>query len=91
MPDQRLTKRVFLWDLKLTNLNSNMSTWTNEVKEILARNDLSYTFALNIFDVKSTIETLAKSLHQKDLQKLKNQCTGLPKLRTYITVADFSC
>ena len=89
MPNQRLTKRVFLWDLNLTNTNQFINTWSKEVKGILGRNDLSNIFALNIFDVKTTIETVAKSLHQKDLQKLKNQCAGLPKLRTYITVADF--
>ena len=81
MPDNRLTKKVFLWDRSMSEEGN--STWSNEVKSILTRNNLNDIFNINIFDLKSTIDTLKKSLHHKDLTKLKNLCVALPKLRTY--------
>jgi hypothetical protein len=89
MPDQRLTKRIFLWDLNFSSANINVQTWGTEVKDIFTRNDLANTFSTNIFDLKSMVESLRKSLFDKDQLKLKNECGHLPKLRTYNLVADF--
>ena len=82
MPDNRITKKVFLWDKSLSE-NPTFQTWSGEVKSILARNNLETTFGLNIFNLSSTIEQLKNSLFSKDLIKLNDLCLGMPKLRTY--------
>ena len=88
MEPSRLTKKIFLWDCKLTE-DSNISTWGGEVKDILSRNNLQQVFRDNIFDIKTTTANLKDSLQVKDLQKLKHQCL-MPKLRTYNLIADFT-
>ena len=90
MPDQLLTKQIFLWDQKFSANNCNFSTWSKEIKEILMRNNLANIFSTNIFDIKSSVESLKKSLLDKDQQKFKSDCKPMPKLRTYNSVADFS-
>ena len=50
MEDSRLTKRILLWDLKLSE-SSNFSTWSKEVKEVLSRNNMNEVFPNNIFSV----------------------------------------
>ena len=88
MHPARLTKKIFLWDQKLTE-TSGISTWGREVKDILTRNNLQGVFNENIFDVKATIEMLKSSLLKKDQLKLKNDC-AMPKLRTFNQIVDFS-
>ena len=65
MDSARLTKKIFLWDQKLTE-TSEISTWGREVRDILTRNNLQGVFYQNIFDLKVTIETLKSSLSLKD-------------------------
>ena len=89
LPDSRITKRIFLWDLQISE-RSNFSTWSKECKEILNRNDLSDVFTQNIFDVKVVTNALKAKLALKDQLKLKNQAKGLPKLRTFCQISDFS-
>ena len=89
MPDSCLTKRIFLWDQNCSS-NQNITTWGQEVKQILCRNDLAGTFSVNFFDLKSTIDTLKNSLLIKDQIKSENVCKTLDKLRTYNQIADFS-
>lgn len=86
MQNDRLTKRVFLWDLKLTSSQS-ISTWSKEVKDILSRNNLISTFSLNTFNLKLIIDSLKSSLKQKDLAKLHAEVQNSPKLRTYVNVS----
>ena len=88
MPPNRLTKKIFLWDFNIT-VNSRLSTWGKETREILNRNNMNQIFQTSIFDLKSIIENLKTSLLIKDQQKIKNQCS-MPKLRTYNLIADFS-
>ena len=89
LPDSRLTKKIFLWDLKFSE-NNNFATWSKEIKDILKRNDFEGTFSANIFDLKSTINSLQSTLSQKDQIKRKNQCKNLPKLRTYNQITDYT-
>ena len=86
MPNERLTKRVFLWDVNLNN-NHSISTWSKEVKDILTRNNLIGTFSLNPFNLKLIIDTLKTSLVQKDLARLHAEALRSPKLRTYINIS----
>ena len=89
MPNSLLTKKVFLWDLNLSE-NSNFSTWTKEVQEVLNRNSAMQLFTSNLFDVKSAITEIRSSLLKKDQQGLENQCRRLPKLRTFAKISEFS-
>ena len=75
MPDNRLTKQIFLWDFNITRI----STWGREEKEILKRNNMQQFFNNNIFDAKSIVDTLKETLLTKDMTKIKNQCS-MPKL-----------
>ena len=88
MSDSRLTKKIFLWDFKLTE-QSRISTWGREARDILTRNNLNQIFQISIFDLKSIIENLKESLLKKDQFKIRQQCS-MPKLRTYNLIADFS-
>ena len=89
MPNNLLTKKVFLWDLNLSE-SSNFSTWTKEVKEVLLRNNSMDLFTNNIFDVKTAITEIRACLVKKDQNKLENQCKKLPKLRTYNLISEFA-
>ena len=71
MPPNRLTKKIFLWDFNIT-VNSRLSTWGKETREILNRNNMNQIFQTSIFDLKSIIENLKTSLLIKDQQKIKN-------------------
>ena len=88
MSPKRLTNKIFLWDYNISE-SARFATWSKETKQILSRTNLQEVFNLNIFDVKETIEKLKASLLQKDLAKLKTQCS-MPKLRTYNLIAEFS-
>ena len=70
MPDNLLTKKIFLWDLHLTE-NTNLKTWTKEVREVLQRNDSMTLFTTNIFDIKNAVAEIKNSLLAKDQQILK--------------------
>ena len=87
MPDSRLTKRIFLWDLQLSE-RSNFSTWSKEARDILARNNLKEVFTSNLFDAKIVTENLKDVLHRKDQLKLMNKCQTQPKLRTYKQITE---
>ena len=65
--------------------------WSTEIKSILGRNSLGQAFSSFPFDIKSTIDTLQKSLLLKDQTKWKTHCKNMPKLRTYVKLDDFFC
>ena len=89
MKDNLLTKKIFLWDLKISE-GSNFNTWSDEVKTILDSNNAMELFTSNIFDVKSTINSMRDSLLAKDQQNLKEQCQSKSKLRTFNCISSFS-
>ena len=89
MSETRITKKIFLWDRELWH-SGRAHTWTEEVESILDRNNMKETFNLNIFSLKDAIDRLKVSLISKDMAKLKNLCHNLPKLRSYVSLADFS-
>ena len=62
MPNERLTKRVLMWDINMTSLNPDMSTWSKEVKIILEENDLLGSFSLNLFNMCLIISNLINSM-----------------------------
>ena len=83
MPEHIITKRIFLWDVNLTEVRTDLSTWSKDVKDILARNSLLGTFSLNPFNLSSILSNLRESLAVKDQEKILNNGKNLSKLRTY--------
>ena len=87
MCNDRLTKKIFLWGQRLSKEPGVFSTWSNEVNEILQRNNLY--FSSSNFDLDSAILTLKASLLQKDQLMLKKKANHSPKLRDYVLFAGF--
>ena len=90
MDDSHLTKRILNYDL-IFGQNGTRSCWSTEVKEIFSRNNLGRSFSSFPFNLKVTIDMLSQSLLLKDQTRWKNDCSTMPKLRTYITFQDFFC
>ena len=81
LPDDRLTKKIYIHDQFFMNQNPNFQCWSSEIRQIIARNDL-------IFDIESVpskviCKNLENSLLQKDVAMFRTQCLRSPKLRTY--------
>ena len=81
LPDDRLTKKIYIHDQFFMNQNPNFQCWSYEIRQIIARNDL-------IFDIESVpskviCKNLENSLLQKDVAMFRTQCLRSPKLRTY--------
>ena len=87
MSEDRLTKRVFLWDLNLTQNNRISSIWSQEIKYVLSRNSLVSFFSLDLFNLKFIIKTLQDSLKLKDLGRLHAESCKSTKLRTYVHIS----
>ena len=81
MDDNRLTKKILLYDQDFSKYNPNLSTWTSELKNIISRNNL--TFSMDNIAPKSLLGLLGDSLLYKDLHMFRQDCLKLPKLRTY--------
>ena len=80
MSNNRLTKKIFLYDQYMSKCNPNISTWSNEITQILVRNNLF--FAVNSLNQKPFLEILNESLLKKDIDMFRKECSKLPKLRT---------
>ena len=89
MDDQRLTKKVYLWDRKL-NDSGRIKTWSSEVRDILDRNGLINIYTQNIFSLDNVSKALKQSLFKKDQNNWKSKCLPLPKLRTFNKFKNFS-
>ena len=83
MPENRITKRVFLWDISLSEARPDLTTWSKNVKDILTRNSLQGIFSLNPFNLSMISNNLRESLVLKDQEKIFNNCKIFSKLRTY--------
>ena len=79
MNDNLLTKKVFLWDLKVAE-TSKFSTWSDEVKSILDSSNLMELFTLNLFDLRYTIDCIRDIFFARDQENLREQCLIKPKL-----------
>ena len=81
MSNNRLTKQIFLYDQFFSKSSPNLDTWSNEVMQILSRNNLF--FVVNSVAPKLAIKMLQDSLLTKDCANFTKECSKLPKLRTY--------
>ena len=88
LPDTRLTKRVFLSDLR-TSKYGTVNCWSTEIHSILNNNGLGHYFS-NSGDDKYIIKSLTDSLLKFDIEYFQNSCLSSPKLRTYVNMVDFS-
>ena len=81
MPDDRLTKQIFIYDQYFMQQNSNLQCWSSEVKQIMFRNNL--VFSVDTVPPKLLCKNLENVLLSKDVSMFRNQCSKSPKLRTY--------
>ena len=82
MSDDRLTKKIFLYDQMLALENENFPCWTNKIKQIVSRNNMM--FILDSYSPKQVVNILQDSLYNKDVEMFRKQCRQSPKLRTYV-------
>ena len=76
MPDERLTKQVFLWDKLICTKN-----WSFEVKQILSEVNMLQNFLDN---QPVNLSHIQNRLFEADKIKWRSDVTLTPKLRTYI-------
>ena len=89
MADDRLTKKVLKWDIKLNNAEI-VHTWYSEVKQILFDCNFQNIYENNcMFPLKPTIAAMQTTLKSKQNNELKIECLPMPKLRTFNVFKDF--
>ena len=81
MPDDRLTKKMFIYDQYFMQQNQNLQCWSSEIKQIIIRNNL--VFSVDTVPPKLLCKNLENILLTKDVAMFKTQCAKSPKLRTY--------
>ena len=84
MENNRLTKKIFLYDQNFCSENQDKTCWSTEVNNILNRNNL--LFSIDNHSPKIAVQMLKDSLLQKDLHMFRTKCLVAPKLRTYNTL-----
>ena len=90
MDDNRLTKKVLLWDRSLNDHNV-VSSWSNEVKSIFYNSSLHSTYDTgNPFPLKCVLDTIKQNFKLDQEQYLKYECEQKPKLRTFISFKKFN-
>ena len=87
MSDERLPKKIMLWD-KTVSEQFNFQTWYKEVKTIFETHNMLDFFGHGS-SVPSTIVKLKESMKLKQDVELMIKCTEKPKLRTFVTFKDF--
>ena len=81
MPDDRLTKQIFICDQYFMQQNPNLQCWSSEIKQITLQNNL--LFSVDNVPPKLLCKNLEKVLLAKDISMFRNQCLKSPKLRSY--------
>ena len=90
MDDNRLTKKVLLWDRSLNDLNV-VSSWSNEVKSIFYNSSLHSCYdSGNPFPLKCVVDTIKQNFKIDQEQFLRNECEQKPKLRTFSSFKKFN-
>ena len=90
MSENRLTKKVFLWDKNLNDSNQ-MSSWSSEIKSIFSDCNMLHIYDnCSPFNVKSTTTEMQLLFKIQQQNYLKAECQTKPKLRTFIKIKNFS-
>ena len=81
MENCRLTKKIYLYDQYFSLCNPQSSTWSNEIADIVSKNNLSDV----VFSQppKIVLSLLESSLVSRDQFKFRSDCLKSDKLRTY--------
>ena len=83
MSDQRLTKKIMLWDRELNETNL-VNTWSTEVREISNECGLLPLYEFKEpFDIKVAVGTMKEAYYGKQCAKLKLECQVKPKIKNF--------
>ena len=89
MEDNRLTKRIYMWD-RFLNESDLISSWPNEVKNIFSEAGLSSTYDTNLIVNKSDIIANITNYFRADQsRRMQQECQGKPKMRTFLRFKSF--
>lgn len=83
MPNDRLCKRIFMWDWNLKKKN-----WSAEIRNILDETGMSYLKSCTVVysdHMQEIIKSAETMLMNKEITKWKNDLVSQSKLRTYCT------
>ena len=89
MNDNRLTKRVFLWEKERSGAN-----WFSELKSVfhmIGREDLIAVLSPDNINLSVLLAEAEKKLMHIEVTKWKNDIMNSPKLRTYILFKEIVC
>ena len=81
MENCRLTKKIYLYNQYLSQCNPQLSTWSNEISDIVAKNNLCEVVFTQ--PPKVVLRLLENSLASRDQYKLRSDCLKSDKLCTY--------
>ena len=81
MENCRLTKKIYLYDQYFSLRNPQSSTWSNEIADIVSKNNLSDVVFTQ--PPKIVLSLLESSLVSRDQFKFRSDCLESDKLRTY--------
>ena len=84
MSNSRLTKQIFLYDQYFIYFNNTLTTWSQEIQNIIAKHDLHQV--IDRFTPKPVLKLLHDLLHTSDISRLKTECWRSNKLRTSNTL-----
>ena len=89
MDNDRLTRKIMLWDKKL-NEDNIVQSWTNDIKQIFIDCNLMEVFESETgFNKKHIIETMRSCFLVQQRSLLQEECLLKPKLRTFLMFKDF--
>ena len=89
MENNRITRKVFLWD-KFLNNEKIVNTWYNEVKSILYETNFQYIHESNCqFPLRTTINAVQNSLRFIQNENCRIECNSMPKLKKIVLFKDF--
>ena len=88
-PNNRLMKRIYIWD-KYLNESEQISSWSGEIKSILYANNLNVVYdSQQVFAVKHIVKQLEETLFRKQLILVENACKDKPKLKNFSNIQRF--
>ena len=89
MEDDRLTKKIYIWD-KSVSERRNIQTWSSEIRSVLYDHNQGHIFEQErIFCPATVITKVKESMAVKQAVSLKQICLEKHKLRTYVKFKDF--
>ena len=84
MSNDRLTKRILLWDKELNDMGT-VTTWSSEIKCIFEETNFPLLYTTNCaFDKKFVVANMISKFKHDQCTYLANACAEKPKLRTFI-------